>query len=148
MPILSRFPVRFVFLSLILIFAISCAPKKQAEVPELEHNVFEGVASWYGVPFHGRLMANGKRFDMNKPTAAHRTLPFGTKVKVINLSNEKSTIVTITDRGPFIKGRILDVSRKTAQDLDFLRSGTARIRMVVLGDNAHLTSETHKSNQD
>ena len=81
--------------------------------------VEEGIASWYGVPFHGRRAANGEIFDMNLLVAAHRTLPLGTKVKVTNKSNGNSVVVTINDRGPFVRGRIIDVSPGAARVLGF-----------------------------
>lgn len=77
-----------------------------------------GVASWYGGYFHGRLTANGERYNMNELTAAHRTLPFGTQVRVTNLRNNKSVNVRINDRGPYSKGRVIDLSRKANQIID------------------------------
>lgn len=77
-----------------------------------------GVASWYGGYFHGRLTANGERYNMNELTAAHRTLPFGTQVRVTNLRNNKSVTVRINDRGPYSKGRVIDLSRKANQIID------------------------------
>jgi len=78
-----------------------------------------GRASWYGELHHGRPTANGERFDMNALTAAHRTLPFGTNVRVTNNKNGRSVIVTINDRGPFVRGRIIDVSPAAARVLGF-----------------------------
>ena len=72
-------------------------------------------ASWYGPGFHGKLTASGARYNMNALTAAHKTLPFGSKVEVTNLKNNKSVIVNINDRGPFIKGRVIDLSKKANQ---------------------------------
>lgn len=88
-----------------------------------------GVASWYGGKFHGRKTASGQVYDMNRMTAAHRTLPFGTKVEVTNLRNGRSVVVTINDRGPFIKGRIIDVSRRAAGKLGFRNQGVAKVRV-------------------
>ncbi len=88
-----------------------------------------GQASWYGPGFHGRTTANGERFDMNAMTAAHRTLPFGTMVRVENLETGRSVTVRINDRGPFIEGRIIDVSRAAAAELDMIASGVARVRI-------------------
>ena len=119
----------------VLLLLVSCTSSKTAKKIETETSysqTMQGVASWYGKPFHGRRMANGQRFDMNRLTAAHRKLPFGTKVEVTNLQNNNKVVVTITDRGPFIKNRILDVSRKAAQDLGFIGAGTAKIEMKVL----------------
>jgi rare lipoprotein A len=95
----------------------------------------EGVACWYGKQFHGRKTANGERFDMNKLTAAHRTLPFGTVVEVTNLSNGKKVIVRINDRGPFTKGRIIDLSYAAAKEIGILQSGTARVRLRIVKDD-------------
>lgn len=91
-----------------------------------------GVASWYGQPYAGRPAASGEIYDMDKLTAAHQTLPFGTQVKVENLDNHKSIEVRINDRGPFSRGRIIDLSRAAARALDMLGRGTARVRLEVL----------------
>jgi rare lipoprotein A (peptidoglycan hydrolase) len=92
-----------------------------------------GVASWYGGRFHGRRTASGQIFNMHAHTAAHKTLPLGTRVKVTNLANGRSVVLTINDRGPFAKGRIIDVSQHAAQQLDFKHRGTARVRVQVIG---------------
>lgn len=91
-----------------------------------------GMASWYGRPFHGRKTASGQIFNMNAPTAAHPTLPLGTRVRVTNLANNRSVVLTVNDRGPFTKGRIIDVSRRAAERLGFRRAGTARVRVEVI----------------
>jgi len=100
--------------------------------------VEEGIASWYGEPFHGRRTASGEVYDMEAMTAAHRTLPFGTVVQVQNLTNGRATTLRINDRGPFIAGRTLDVSRRAARELELIGPGTARIRMIVLDAPAEL----------
>jgi len=92
----------------------------------------EGVASWYGVPYHGRRAANGEIYDMHKLTAAHRTLPFNTVVRVRNLKNNLTTEVRITDRGPFVEGRIIDLSLAAARDIDMVADGVARVRLELL----------------
>lgn len=92
-----------------------------------------GNASWYGAKFHGRRTASGQRFNMNALTAAHRTLPFGTLVAVTNLANGRTVQVVINDRGPFKRGRLIDVSRRAAQALGFLGQGTARVRVRTVG---------------
>lgn len=94
--------------------------------------VEEGNASWYGLPFHGRRSSNGEIYDMNRMTAAHRTLPFETKVRVTNLSNGRSAVLRITDRGPFVDNRIIDLSLAGARELDMVASGVARVRLEVL----------------
>jgi rare lipoprotein A (peptidoglycan hydrolase) len=91
-----------------------------------------GVASWYGHPYHGRQAANGERYDMNRLTAAHRFLPFGTRVRVHNLRNASMVEVRITDRGPFVEGRLIDLSRAAAQVLGFQRAGLERVRLEVV----------------
>lgn len=92
----------------------------------------EGLASWYGGKFQGRLTSSGEVFDTNLMTAAHKTLPFGTVVKVTNLANGRSTVVKINDRGPFIEGRIIDLSRAAAVQIDMVGTGTARVSVEVL----------------
>ena len=91
-----------------------------------------GLASWYGGKFHGRRTASGEVFDQNGPTAAHRTLPFGTRVRVVNLENGRSTVLRINDRGPFVRGRIIDVSRRAADHLGFRNQGVARVGLQVV----------------
>ncbi len=91
-----------------------------------------GIASWYGQRYHGRQTASGEIFDMNSATAAHRTLPFGTRVQVTNLENGRSTVLTINDRGPFVGRRIIDVSRRAAQVLGFVQEGTVRVRVQLV----------------
>lgn len=97
-----------------------------------EGDITAGLASWYGEKFHGKMTANGEIFDMMQFTAAHRTLPFGTKVKVVNLLNNKAVIVRINDRGPFKEDRIIDVSKAAAQELDFIKNGIIPVRLEVL----------------
>ena len=92
----------------------------------------QGVASWYGYPHHGRLTANGQRFNMHELTAAHRTLPFGTRLRVTNLINGRSVTVTITDRGPFVKQRVLDLSYAAAREIGMIGPGTAPVQLEVL----------------
>ena len=92
----------------------------------------QGIASWYGVPFHGRRAANGEVYDMNQPTAAHRTLPFGSMVRVSNLDNGRQTEVRVTDRGPFVEGRIIDLSFAAARAVDMVGAGIARVRLELL----------------
>ncbi len=91
-----------------------------------------GIASYYGPGFHGKKTANGERFDQNAMTAAHRTHPFGTKLKVTLLSTGKSVVVRINDRGPFKKGRILDLSLGAAKKLGLIKFGTGKVTLQVL----------------
>jgi peptidoglycan lytic transglycosylase len=119
-------------LLLALVAPVGCAGTAPSVGPSLERDVQVGFASYYDSRFHGARTANGERYDEKALTAAHRTLPFGTRVQVTNLSNGRSVIVTITDRGPFARGRVIDVSRRAARRLDFLRDGTARVRLRVI----------------
>ena len=105
--------------------------------PRIDYDYDEtGIASWYGEQFHAKLTANGELFDMNDTTAAHRTLPLPSLVRVTNLENGRSMIVRINDRGPFAAGRILDLSRRSAQLLGMERSGTARVRVQILAEES------------
>ena len=97
---------------------------------------FNGIASWYGPNFHAKKTSNGEVYDMYAMTAAHKTLPMNTMVKVDNLENGKSIIVRINDRGPFVTGRIIDLSNKAAHKVDMVKRGTARVKITVLGFNA------------
>ena len=98
-----------------------------------------GIASWYGDPFHGRTTANGEIYDMNELTAAHKTLPMPVYVRVTNLENGRSLVLRVNDRGPFVSGRIIDVSRRAAQLLGFQLEGTARVRVQVVDYETGLT---------
>jgi rare lipoprotein A len=95
--------------------------------------VEEGVASWYGDPFNGRRTSNGEVYDMHQMTAAHRTLPFGAIVRVTNLRNGKQTEVRITDRGPFVANRVIDLSLSAAQAIEMVGPGTAPVRLELIG---------------
>ena len=94
----------------------------------------EGNASWYGIPFNGRRASNGEIYDMYKLTAAHRTLPFETMVRVTNLNNGKTTTVRITDRGPFVDNRIIDLSLAAAREIESVGPGVVPVRLEVLGN--------------
>src|SRR5277367_5705109 len=115
--------------------APSPAPKrsKPAQSPAPAGYMEEGNASWYGVPFNGRRASNGEIYDMYKLTAAHKTLPFETMVRVTNLNNGKSAVVRITDRGPFVDNRILDLSLAAAREIESVGPGVVPIRLEVLG---------------
>ena len=92
-----------------------------------------GVASWYGEPFHGRLTANGELFDKNRLSAAHPTLPLPCTVRVTNLANGRSLVLRVNDRGPFVKDRLIDLSRAAARRLGYERDGLARVHVAYLG---------------
>jgi len=94
----------------------------------------EGKASWYGEPFNGRRSSNGEIYDMHKLTAAHRTMPFETMVRVTNLNNGKSTTVRITDRGPFVDNRVIDLSLAAAREIESIGPGVVPVRLEVLGN--------------
>lgn len=94
---------------------------------------FKGIASWYGPNFHAKKTSNGETYNMYAMTAAHKTLPMNTMVKVYNLENGKSTIVRINDRGPFVGTRIIDLSNAAAHKIDMVKKGTANVRLTVLG---------------
>jgi rare lipoprotein A len=98
-----------------------------------------GIASWYGHPYHGRAAANGEIYDMEKLTAAHRTLPFDTWVAVTNITNQKRVEVRIIDRGPFVQGRIIDLSHAAARAVDLIGPGTAKVRLRVIETPANAT---------
>lgn len=115
----------------------ACAPLTSGPAPHADRTRVArgtqiGIASWYGPGFHGKRTASGQRFDMYALTAAHKTLPFGTRVRVTNLANRRSTVLTINDRGPFVPGRIVDVSKRAAQVLGFEHQGKARVSVEVL----------------
>jgi rare lipoprotein A len=95
-------------------------------------SVSRGKAAWYGGKFQGRKTASGEKFDKRKLTAAHRKLPFGSKVRVTNLGNGKTVVVRINDRGPYGRGRIIDVSEAAAKKLGMLRAGIAKVKVEVL----------------
>ena len=111
-----------------LLSATGCAttrPLVEGPAPEF------GIASYYGHQHHGRRTASGERFDMHELTAAHRTLPFGTHVRVTNLENGRSVVVRINDRGPWKKGRIVDLSYDAARELHMVGAGTTRVRLDI-----------------
>jgi rare lipoprotein A len=92
----------------------------------------EGIASYYAQDFHGKQTSNGEIFDMNALTAAHRTFPFDTMIRVTNMNNNKSVVVRVNDRGPFVDGRIIDLSLGAAKEIDLIPTGTARVKLEVL----------------
>lgn len=114
------------------------------KAPYRKQKTFIGISSYYGEDFHGKLTANGEVFDMYGLTAAHKTLPLNTIVRVTNLENNKSLILRINDRGPYVKGRILDCSYGAALKLGFVGKGTAKVKVEVIewGDDQYMK---HKS---
>ena len=93
----------------------------------------DGVANWYGEPYHGRPTSSGETYDMNRLTAAHRTLPFGTRVRVRHAESGRQVEVRINDRGPFVEDRVIDLSRAAGRQIGLIGSGTARVRLRILG---------------
>ena len=109
-------------------------PSPAASAPSLQPLTvtLTGRASWYGEAHHGRLTASGERYDMHALTAAHRSLPFGTRLRVVNLANDRTVEVRVNDRGPVISGRILDLSYEAARALGALQAGIIPVRITVL----------------
>ncbi|MCK9994821.1 MAG: septal ring lytic transglycosylase RlpA family protein [Candidatus Krumholzibacteria bacterium] len=116
----------------LVVLAVSGCGGGSGEPGSEPGSVQEGEASYYAHKFHGRTTANGEIYDENKMTAAHKTLSFGTTVRVTNLVNGKKVVVRINDRGPFVKGRIIDLSYKAAGELDYITRGVVKVRVEVL----------------
>ncbi|WP_236842662.1 septal ring lytic transglycosylase RlpA family protein [Campylobacter lanienae] len=104
-----------------------------------------GIASWYGPNFHGKKTSNGETYNMNSLTAAHKTLPMNTMVKVTSLKNGKTTIVRINDRGPFVAGRIIDLSKAAATEISMIADGTAPVRLEVIGFYGQIETPANKT---
>jgi rare lipoprotein A len=135
---MTRARFSLVLLSLIV---SSCGKKKvkttrgqpaPKPTPAVIGSVETGIASWYGHPYHGRQAADGETYDMETLVAAHRTLPFNTWVRVTNLTNSKTVDVRIIDRGPFVGGRIIDLSHAAAQAVDLIGPGVAKVRLEII----------------
>ena len=129
----------------LLLLTDGCAKKKKVAAPKPPRigHTEKGIASWYGIPYHGRRSANGEVYDMEKLTAAHRTFPFDTWVRVHDLDNGKQIDVRITDRGPFVKGRIIDLSKAAARNIEMLGPGIAKVRIEVIRAPARLAAEAN-----
>jgi peptidoglycan lytic transglycosylase len=125
-------PIRWILPIALVLFA-GCAttggPKPSTEPPPVT-----GTASFYAHKFHGHKTASGEIYDENDLTAAHRTLPFGTRVRVTNMKNDRSVVVTVNDRGPHNRHRVIDVSRRAADLLGFVSTGTTHVRLEVVED--------------
>ncbi len=115
-------------------------PVKKVNSTAKSKKILKGISSYYGEDFHGKLTANGEVFDMYGLTAAHKTLPLNTIVRVTNLENKKSLILRINDRGPYVKGRMLDCSYGAALKLGFIGNGTTKVKVEVieLGDDKYM----------
>ena len=109
---------------------------------------FDGYASWYGADFHAKKTSNGETYNMHAHTAAHKTFPMNTVVKVLNVENGKSTIVRINDRGPFVEGRIIDLSNAAAEDIDMVKVGTAKVRLEIIGFGGVINKDNKQEAQN
>ncbi|HEY9186533.1 MAG TPA: septal ring lytic transglycosylase RlpA family protein [Ignavibacteria bacterium] len=119
--------IKITFILIVLILKVASANNLQ---DEKKNNL--GIASYYCMKHENKRTASGEKYKSSNLTAAHRTLPFGTLVKVTNLKNNKSVIVKINDRGPFVKGRILDLSYSAAKEIDMLMNGMAKVKIEVI----------------
>jgi rare lipoprotein A len=133
----NRWKAVAAFASVALLAACQSAPPPATPIPpttEEVRPVFSqvGLASWYGAPFRGSRTADGERFDMNALTAAHRTLPFNSYVRVTDLATDRSVVVRINDRGPYAPHRIIDLSARAARELGIVDGGTARVRIDLV----------------
>lgn len=127
--------------AIFILVSLGCSlPSASLKAPLSAPPSQTGIASWYGPGFHGRSSASGKIYDQNELTAAHRTLPLGTRVLVTNLENGKWAEVTITDRGPFVEGRVIDLSYAAARALDMIGPGTIPVRIEVRESPHRLTA--------
>ncbi|MGB3465053.1 MAG: septal ring lytic transglycosylase RlpA family protein [Cyclobacteriaceae bacterium] len=124
-----------VLLAVLLTMSCEVLRKETKPVSEGKKLIDSGVASWYGPGFHGKKTASGEIFDTGKLTAAHRTLPFGTKLIVRNAANNKMVTVKVNDRGPFAKSRIIDLSKAAAEKLDMINAGTAEVFLYLADDS-------------
>jgi rare lipoprotein A len=139
---------RYLLVTICGLFLISSCTLKRTKIRYEDRSgvgmVQYGVASWYGKKFHGNPTASGEIYDMYHLTAAHKTLPLGTYVMVTNLENSRSVEVKINDRGPFVKGRIIDLSYAAARSVDMVEKGTARVRVAVLKRRPLIMSSKEK----
>ncbi len=119
-------PIHIIITVFVAMIISSCATTRSGSVLD------QGEASWYGPGFHGKTTANGETYNQNDLTAAHRTLPFNTVVRVINMDNGKAVTVRINDRGPYARGRIIDLSKEAARRIDMIDSGVAPVRLLLV----------------
>lgn len=131
--------VLFIVMVMVLFVSLGCGSKKSPggydsseELKNVDGYTQTGLASWYGDKEHGNLAASGERFSKYDYTAAHKSLPFGTVVRVTNLENGMDVVVKINDRGPFIRGRIIDLSYSSAKSIDLIRTGVAKVKVEVI----------------
>ena len=130
----QRLSMRVPAILIAIAFALASCGGKRARIakPPRIGTTESGIASWYGPPYHGRRAANGEVYDMERFTAAHRTFAFNTWVRVRNLDNDQEVDVRITDRGPFVRGRIIDLSKAAARHINMLGPGTAKVKLTVI----------------
>lgn len=126
---MNKMEYRVFFLTVFIVFSLTLIIRSDESFNST------GVASWYVGKLNGGVTASGERYDIKKFTAAHRTLEFGTKVKVINPVNGRHVVVTITDRGPFVEGRIIDLSKAAAAEIGLMRKGVGKVRIEVIDAN-------------
>lgn len=132
---------KFKFTVIVLLFALltACSSTLPIDSSKTEQysksHALVGLASWYGSKYHGRLTASGEKYNMRAYTAAHKTLPFGTVVRVTNTANDKSVDVKINDRGPFVKGRVIDLSQKSFQKIGHSNQGIVPIKIEIMDDS-------------
>lgn len=144
--------LRIIFTAFILIFLVGCSyySKRGYKIGEIEEGIIVdgstqiGTASWYGNEEHNRKTASGERFNKFAYTAAHKTLPFGTMVRVTNLENGRDVLVKINDRGPFIRGRVIDLSYESAKSIGLIRTGTAKVKIEVVASASNRKSSYFK----
>jgi rare lipoprotein A len=145
---MNRLPLRTLAIALLLAIIITGCGKKKTKArvtatrPAATNiappigSTERGMASWYGRPYHGRAAADGEIYDMETLVAAHRTLPFQTRVRVRNLSNDKTVDVRIIDRGPFVRGRVIDLSHAAAKEIDLIGPGVGQVEITIIGTPA------------
>lgn len=137
------------FITVFIIFLASgCGVIPRKPSGETLSFVGDGVASWYGPNFHGKKTANGETFNMNELTAAHRTLPFNTRVRVDNVENGRSVIVRINDRGPYVGNRVIDLSREAASRLGMIQTGTAAVQIYLIQEGDRPLTSQNISNRE
>lgn len=127
---------KILILRLGIVAILACMPLVAA-AKYSSGDTLTGVATYYDKGFHGGKTASGQRYDQTAYTAAHKRLPFGTKVRVTQKKSGKSVVVTINDRGPYVKGRVIDLSRRAARDLGMLQRGTAKVEIEILSVPKH-----------
>ena len=124
---------RVLIATLPLLLTVACSVNPRAgNGPSLGRPMQKGMASWYGPGYEGNMTASGEKYNPNAITAAHPSLPFNSKVKVVNLDNGKELIVRINDRGPFVQGRVIDLSRASAEQIGMLHAGLANVKVIFV----------------